>query len=90
MANHISAIKQHKRDEKKRQVNRMNRSKMKTKIKMFLKYLSTKQVDKAKELFPDVISIIDKTIRKGTIHFKTGSRYKSRLTLRARKVGLEV
>jgi small subunit ribosomal protein S20 len=90
MANHKSAIKQHVRDEKKRLINRMNRSKMKSKVKMLLKYLDEKQTDKAKELFPKVLSVIDKTTRKGTIHLKTGSRYKSRLTLRARKAGLEV
>jgi len=90
MANHKSAIKKYVRDEKKNAINRMNRSKMKTKIKLFLKYLSTKQNEKAMELFPAVISVIDKTIRKGTIHLKTGSRYKSRLTLHARKVGLAV
>jgi small subunit ribosomal protein S20 len=90
MANHKSATKKYVRDEKKRQINRMNRSKMKTKIKSLLKFLGEKQTDKAKELFPGVISIIDKMIRKGTVHIKTGSRYKSRLTLHARKSGLEV
>jgi small subunit ribosomal protein S20 len=90
MANHKSAIKQYIRDEKKRIINKMNRSKMKSKIKLLIKQLNEKQLDKAKELFPAVLSIIDKTIRKGTIHLKTGSRYKSRLTLRARKAGLEV
>jgi hypothetical protein len=33
MANHESAVKKHKQDEKKRMVNRINRSKMKNKIK---------------------------------------------------------
>lgn len=90
MANHKSAIKKYIRDEKKRLINRMNRSKMKTRIKLFLKYVNEKNMDQAKELFPGVISIIDKSTRKGTIHLKTGSRYKSRLTLHARKAGLAV
>jgi small subunit ribosomal protein S20 len=90
MANHKSAIKKYMRDEKRRAVNRMNRSKMKNRIKTFLKKLNEGQAEEAKSLFSQVISRIDTTIRKGTIHKKTGARYKSRLTLRARKAGLEV
>ena len=90
MASHKSALKQYVRDQQRRIVNRMNRSKMKNKIKTLIKKLDANQLDEAKELFPGVMSIIDKTIRKGTIHKKTGARYKSRLTLRARKAGLEV
>lgn len=90
MANHKSAIKKYIRDEKHRVVNKMNRSKMKNRIKSLLKKLETGQLEEAKVLFPQVMSRIDKTIRKGTIHKKTGSRYKSRITLRARKAGIEV
>ncbi len=90
MANHKSAIKKNMRDEKRRVVNRMNRSKMKNRIKTLLKKLNEGQTEEAKSLFSQVISRIDTTIRKGTIHKKTGARYKSRLTLRARKAGLEV
>jgi small subunit ribosomal protein S20 len=88
MANHKSAIKKNVRDEKRRMVNKMNRSKMKNLIKSFLKKLEGTEVEEAKALFPQVISRIDHTIRKGTIHINSGSRYKSRLTLRARKAGL--
>lgn len=90
MANHKSAIKQYIRDEKRRMINKMNRTKMKSRIKAFMKKLDAGQTEEAKALFPQVISRIDTTIRKGTIHKNTGARYKSRLTLRARKAGLEV
>jgi small subunit ribosomal protein S20 len=90
MANHKSAIKKYVRDEKKRLVNRMNRSKMKNRIKSLLKKLESDQPEEAKKLLPQVISIIDKTVIKGTIHKKTGSRYKSRLTQRARKAGIAI
>jgi small subunit ribosomal protein S20 len=78
------------RDEKRRMVNKMNRTKMKNRIKAFMKKLDDGQTEEAKALFPRVISRIDTTIRKGTIHKNAGARYKSRLTLRARKAGLEV
>jgi small subunit ribosomal protein S20 len=79
MANHDSAIKKHRQDEKKRMVNRINRSKMKNKIKALKKKVSLGQKDEAVKLLPATISIIDMTVRKGTIHKNTGSRYKSRL-----------
>ena len=90
MANHKSALKKYLRDEKKRLVNRMNRSKMKNKIKTLLKNLNAGELEEAKTVFPQVISRIDKKVTKGTIHKKTASRYKSRLTLRMKKAGIEL
>ncbi len=79
MANHDSAVKKHRQDEKKRMVNRSNRSKMKNKIKALKKKVEAGQKDEAAKMLPKTISIIDMTVRKGTIHKNTGSRYKSRL-----------
>ena len=79
MANHDSATKKHRQDEKKRMVNRINRSKMKNKIKALKKKVVLGQKDEAVKMLPATISIIDMTVRKGTIHKNTGSRYKSRL-----------
>jgi small subunit ribosomal protein S20 len=79
MANHDSAVKKHRQDEKKRMVNRSNRSKMKNKIKALRKKVEAGQKDEAAKMLPKTISIIDMTVRKGTIHKNTGSRYKSRL-----------
>jgi small subunit ribosomal protein S20 len=79
MANHESAVKKHRQDEKKRMVNRSNRSKMKNKIKTLKKKISGGEREEAIKLLPAAISIIDMTVRKGTIHKNTGSRYKSRL-----------
>ncbi len=90
MLKHKSAIKKYLRDEKLRMINRMNQSKMRNRIKSFIKKLESNSLEEAKALFPQVISRIDKTISKGNIHWKTGSRYKSRITLRARKAGLQV
>ncbi|HNX98229.1 MAG TPA: 30S ribosomal protein S20 [Candidatus Aminicenantes bacterium] len=87
MANHVSAIRQHRRDEKKRLINRMNRSKMKNKIKLLRKELAAGNQDAAKKLLPAVLAIIDKTVTKGTIHARTGSRYKSRLSQQMNKAG---
>ncbi len=80
MANHKSAVKKYKRDQKKRMINRMNRSKMKTQVKTFRKKIEAGELEEAKTLLSSLMSVIDKTITKGTIHHKTGARYKSRLT----------
>ncbi len=90
MANHKSALKKYLRDEKKRLINKMNRSKMRNQIKLLNKKLASGELEEAKKIFPTVISVIDKTVIKGTIHKSTGSRYKSRVTLRVRKAGIEV
>ena len=80
MANHKSAIKKYRRDEKKRLINKMNKTKMKNRIKKFRKEIEAGKIEEAKAMFPQVISVIDKSNTKGTIHKKTASRYKSRLT----------
>ncbi len=87
MANHKSALKQYRREQTRRMVNRMNRSKMRNKIKTLRKKLDAGELDDAKKMFPQVLSVIDRTIIKGTIHKKTGNRYKSRLTLLMNKAG---
>lgn len=89
MAKHKSALKKYLRDEKIRLINRMNRSKMKNRIKLFIKKLGAGDKEAAKALYPEMIARIDKSVAKGTIHKKTGSRYKSRLTLRMKKAGVE-
>ena len=63
---------------------------MRNRIKLLNKKLNAEELEEAKTLFPKVISIIDKTVIKGTIHKNTGSRYKSRITARVRKAGVEV
>lgn len=80
MANHKSAIKKHNRDMRKRMINKMNRTRMRTRIKLFRKTIDAGEMDAARNMFPEVLSVIDRTIRKGTIHPNTGSRYKSRLS----------
>ncbi|MCK5004607.1 MAG: 30S ribosomal protein S20 [Candidatus Aminicenantes bacterium] len=87
MANHKSAVKKYKRDEKKRLINKMNKTKMRNKIKKFKKEIETGKMEEAKSMFPAVMSIIDKSNTKGTIHQKTASRYKSRLTALLNKSG---
>ena len=80
MARHKSAEKEYRRSLKRREINKRNKSAMKTQIKKLRKAIADKNVEEALKLLPQTISIIDKTVKKGTIHSRTGDRYKSRLT----------
>ncbi len=90
MANHKSAVKTHLREQKRRMINRMNRTKMRNRIKLLDKKIEAGELEEVKTMFPNIMSVIDKSVIKGTLHKKTGSRYKSRLTLRIRKAGVEI
>ncbi|MCU0276689.1 MAG: 30S ribosomal protein S20 [Acidobacteria bacterium] len=87
MANHDSAVKKHRQDEKKRLNNRSNRSKMKNKIKALRKKVAEGQREEAVKLLPNALAVIDMTVSKGVIHKNTGSRYKSRLQKLINKTG---
>jgi small subunit ribosomal protein S20 len=80
MATHKSAEKEHRRSLKRREINRRNKSALKTQIKKLRKVIVEKNIDEALKLLPRTISMIDKTVKKGTIHPRTGDRYKSRLS----------
>ena len=43
--------------------------------------------ESARAALSSAISIIDRTVRKGVLHANTGSRYKSRLSRHAQKLG---
>ncbi|MEW6456857.1 MAG: 30S ribosomal protein S20 [Acidobacteriota bacterium] len=79
MVQHKSALKEWKKSLKRRMVNKTNKSKLKTQIKKFRKAIEEKNIEVAKKLLKPTFSLIDKTVKKGTIHKNTGSRYKSRL-----------
>jgi len=80
MANLKSAIKKTRRDEKRRMINKRNRSRMRTAIKKIRALISAGKIEEAQKEYPQVASIIDKTVTKGIIHANTAARYKSRIS----------
>lgn len=56
------------------------RSKMRTSIKKVKLAVSNNDLDKAKELLPVAISLIDKSVKEGIQHQNTAARQKSQLT----------
>ena len=86
MANHKSAIKRDKQSKVRRMRNRMNKSKMKSAIRIVEEALVAGSEDQAQEALKIAVPIIQKTVSKGTIHSKTASRKISRLTKRVNRM----
>jgi small subunit ribosomal protein S20 len=80
MANHKSAEKRVRQNTKRNEINRSNRSKLRTQIKSLRSALSTGDKKLSGELLNPTVSLIDKAVNKGLIHKNTAARHKSRLT----------
>ena len=83
MPNHKSAEKRVRQSEKRRVINRGNRSKVRTYIKKMRGALDSGKSEEIQSVLPEAISVIDKAVQKGVMHKNAAARYKSRLTLRA-------
>ena len=83
MPNHKSAEKRVRQNEKRRVLNRSNRSKVRTYIKKMRAALDSGKSEEIQSVLPEAISVIDKSVQKGVMHKNTAARFKSRLTLRA-------
>jgi small subunit ribosomal protein S20 len=81
MPNHKSAEKRVRQNERRRVVNRSNRSRLRTAVKELRSALE-KGGKNATELLPKTVSEIDKAVQKGVLHRNAAARHKSRLTAR--------
>lgn len=80
MANHKSAEKRVRQNAKRKEINRSNRSKLRTQIKKLRSAVAASDKKLSGELLNPTVSTIDKAVNKGIIHKNTAARYKSRLT----------
>ena len=83
MPNHKSSEKRVRQSEKRRVINRANRTKVRTYIKKVRAALDSGKSDEIQKVLPDAISVIDKSVQKGVMHKNAAARYKSRLTAKA-------
>ena len=83
MPNHKSAEKRVRQNEKRRDINRGHRGKLRTGIKKLRAALEGGGEGEAQALLPATISLIDRAVQKGALHRNAAARYKSRLTARA-------
>ncbi|MPY86607.1 MAG: 30S ribosomal protein S20 [Luteitalea sp.] len=82
MANHASALKAHRQNLKRRERNRVHRSRLRTSLKAVHKALAAGKVDEVTQNMSATTSIVDKMASKGIIHANAAARYKSRLVKR--------
>ncbi len=83
MASHASAVKAHRQSVKRQQLNREQRSRLRTQLKAVRASVGTKGEKTAQEL-KDAVSLIDRMAGKGIIHKNAAARYKSRLVGKAK------
>ena len=86
MPNHKSAEKRVRQNEKRRAVNRSNRSDLRTQIKKLRAALTASDKTQSQELLTPTVSAIDKAVNKGILHRNTAARYKSRLSTHVAKL----
>jgi small subunit ribosomal protein S20 len=86
MPNHKSAEKRMRQNEKRREVNRGNRSRLRTSIKKLRAAMTAGDAGQLSTTLPETISTIDKAVQKGVLHRNAAARYKSRLTHRVNQL----
>jgi small subunit ribosomal protein S20 len=87
MPNHKSAEKRVRQSEKRRAINRSNRTKVRTYIKKLRSALDSGAQQEVAQTLPETISVLDKAVQKGVLHANAAARYKSRLTVKANQAG---
>jgi len=80
MAHHKSAVRQWRRSLRRKAVNRRNRSILHSQVKKLQEAIKNKDKEEAQKLLPLTFSVIDKTVKKGSIHKNKGNRFKSKLS----------
>ncbi len=77
MASHKSAKKRIRTNARKRTINQMAESRIKTTLK---KALASKEKEAAEKLYKDAVAILDRSSTKGIIHKNNAARKKAALT----------
>lgn len=90
MPNTKSAKKRMRQNLKRYLRNKMHKSRMKTFIKKTRKAIEAGDLELARELFRQTMSVIDKTAQKGVIHKNKAARLKSRLNARLKELALKI
>ena len=84
MANTITAIKRVRQTERRTEINRRSKSRLRHQIRTMRRALTKKDAKAAAELLPSTFSIIDRSAKLGIIKQNTAARYKSSLHVRVK------
>jgi small subunit ribosomal protein S20 len=86
MANTVSSLKRVRITERRTAINRMRKSRLRHQIRAMRRLLSEKNTEGATKSLPATFSMVDRAAKWGIIKKNTASRYKSRITVRLRKL----
>lgn len=86
MANTISSLKRVRQAKARTHVNRLRKTRLRHQVRAMRRALAANELTKAQELMPKTFSLIDRSAKWGLIKKNTAARYKSRITLRIRKI----
>ena len=86
MANTVSSLKRVRVAERRTAINRTRKSRLRHQIRAMRRLLDAKDANGATALAGKTFSLIDRAAKWGIIKKNTAARYKSRMTLRLRKV----
>ena len=76
-----SVLKRAQQSRERADVNRANRTRVRTMMRRLRTAITAKDATAAGNLLHPTMAAIDRAITKGVLHENTGNRYKSRLTL---------
>lgn len=80
MANHPSALKRARQNEKRRARNRNNATRLRGQIRKLRRAVEEGNRDEAQALLRPTLSLIDRSVQKGVLHDNAAARRKSRLS----------
>ena len=86
MAIQVSALKAAGQIERRTEVNRMRRTRVRNQIRAMRRAIESKNVEEANKLLSETFSLVDRAARWGVIKKNTAARYKSRMHLRIKKL----
>ena len=82
MAHTISALRQYKQSEIRRQRNHAVKSALRTQMKKVLTAVESKDAAGSKTALSEAYALLDRAVGKGVIHKNNGARHKARLAAR--------
>ena len=80
MPNHKSAEKRDRQNVKRNAINTTNRTRLRGALKRLRTAVAAGHKEEAQTLLPQVVSTIDKSVKKGVLHRNAAARHKSRLS----------
>ena len=84
MANTYSALKRVHQTERRTEINRKNKTRLRHQIRAMRRALLGKDAKAATDLLPTTFSVIDRSAKSGIIKTNTAARYKSKLHARVK------